>query len=527
MTTGNEQEFLKPTVVTRRHGAGSQAEDATGEPAHESGGGLWKALLLIVNTVLALIALYQVLGPPTTHAAWPVSVTVAAAICLGCHAVCVYGWFRSPYQFTSAYILALSAFHLGVTALIGLQIVEFPGWVSGPEAKWLERAGWYTILALSCLNAGFAVSLTRKGPRIGSHDPRAALAQATAYWDGLGLLAASAVMIVFVVLSVGNLLSYSRNDFFAGVGDTRGLGVFFMLLPSAAVLLMIGARTPATLFLATCVATAAFLLILLSGYRSMALFPALVGAVVWVKIGRRIPSLVAAAGVVLILIIIPIIGALRAQGPYQDLNRESFVQSAEESSIQDSFTEMGQTAAVLSHVFRLVPSFDPYRWGMSYVRALQDSIPNVSLTIAVSDREVAKRQLVMDRSAIRALKPSEWLTFRIAREKFDVGQGVGFSTIGEAYLNFGPAGVVGFFLILGFLLGRLDQKDLFSHPNWLVLASAMIWPLAKSVRNDFGVFIKPVIFMLLVIILWRLCIRLLPMGAPYTKTVRSPEVLSK
>lgn len=75
---------------------------------------------------------------------------------------------------------------------------------------------------------------------------------------------------------------------------------------------------------------------------------------------------------------------------------------------------------------------------------------------------------------------------------FDVGGGGGFSFIAEAYLNFGLTGVLAIMFGMGWVLTRLDYKDLSVHPYWLVTAAIIVWPIPKTIRNDFENFGKPV-----------------------------------
>mgnify|MGYP000167293271 FL=1 len=100
------------------------------------------------------------------------------------------------------------------------------------------------------------------------------------------------------------------------------------------------------------------------------------------------------------------------------------------------------------------------------------------------------------------MAPSDWLTYRILRDQFDLGQGVGFTGIGEPYLNFGVSGVIAYFLLLGFLLGKLDHKNIAYYPFIYVFCCSMLWPLMQTVRNDMSNFIKPVMFMLIILSLW-------------------------
>jgi len=88
--------------------------------------------------------------------------------------------------------------------------------------------------------------------------------------------------------------------------------------------------------------------------------------------------------------------------------------------------------------------------------------PNIGGNInSEKSRLARKNQATFDQSELVKMAPADWITYRLNRWKFDNGQGVGFSAVAEPYLNFGTAGVVLFFVFLGFLFGRLDMLNLY------------------------------------------------------------------
>lgn len=483
-------------------------------------GGLWKMLLLVFSSIIAVVACYLVTQPPQLHADWSIEVTAVSLMCLGSFFVFSLLLFKTPYLFTGVYLLALSLFHLGITVpeSLGLLqtvpessgLIEVGNWHSGSLVKWLEQAGWYTVLALACIGVGFGLSVTpsrlaQMHRQVDSDRKNQTLSMA--FQDGIGLLLASGVMLGLAIGSFGNLLSYSRVDFFRGTGDTRGLGVFLMTFPSAVTLVMIGARTRFQQLFAWLLFLFGFVLIMLSGYRTSALYPMLIGAAVWVKIGRRIPMVYAAVAGLILVMAISAVGILRAH-KYQEMDVKKLERSVESASTEDTFVTVGQTGGLLAHVLRLVPHSDSFRYGGTYVQYLQASIPNITGSINKSDRTIALRESRTDPKAIARTPPSDWLTYRVLPEKFAVGEGVGFTGIGEPYLNFGLPGVVIFFLALGYLLGRLDQINLLEHPAMLVFAAAILWRLVQTVRDDFGNFIKPMVFIYIMLMLWRMVLRI-------------------
>jgi len=463
-------------------------------------------LLLVFSSMIALVACFLVMESPQLHSDWSIEVSVVSLITLGGFFVVSLLLFRTPYLLTSAYLLALSLFHLGITIPAAFGFMEVEGWHSGSLVKWLEQAGWYTVLALACIGVGFSLSVTpsrlaRLHLQVDPETKNRALSMA--FRDGIGLLLVSGVMFGLAIASFGNLLAYSRVDFFRGVGDTRGLGVFLMIFPSAITLLVIGAQTRFQRLFAWALFFFGTVLVMLSGYRTSALYPMLIGVVVWVKVGRRIPMIYTVISVVVIILAISAVGILRTY-KYEEMDAKKLGQSVESANWADSFKTLGQTGGLLAHVLRLVPHTDPYRYGETYLQYVAASIPNVSMTMNQSDRVIALRESSKDPTAIARTVPSDWLTYRLIPEKFQSGEGVGFTGIGEPYLNFGLPGVVIFFLAFGYLLGRLDQISLLEHPGFLIFTAAILWHLVQTVRDDFGNFIKPMVFTYFILFFWRL-----------------------
>lgn len=465
-------------------------------------------LLLFSSFVLGALAAFNIFSQTDVSESWPY---VAAAAFTGwavIYALTTYKCFGTVYLFGSAYVLCLAVFHLGhlfahVTGLFDLTYL-----VRGSMAYWYQQAGWYCLLAFACLGVGVALSLKFQRVPVWANPVSEVAVKvhlANAYWIGFALLLAAFAGLALTVGSVGNILQFSRAQIFGGVGDTRGLGFFLMVAPSALILMFATASTRGQKWFAYTTCAVLVLVILFLGYRSSVMFPGLIAAILWVKLGKRIPLPVAIVAVLIVVIAIPSVRYLRAQGAYQDLSSQDLAASLEEAQdTKDILIELGGVSVVVAYVLKTVPEEWPYRLGQSYWLAVQTAIPNVGLQIEGSGRADFLGRGVADREALSTMHPADWYTYIVDRWLFDRGGGAGFSTIAEAYLNFGALGVVGYFLTLGFLLGRLDQVDLRMRPKLLIFSGAMIWPLLKTVRNSFGVFLKPVAFIVVSILIWRL-----------------------
>jgi len=474
-----------------------------------------RLILGIGSAAFLVTALLQVLVDSTLTTDWANAIAWASLLWMLLYFTTTWWITRTPYLLTSAYVIVLVLFHLGVTLPDGFGLFSDISWGTTRLAKWLELAGWYTVLALSALGVGFAVgwrgSLTPS--KVRATPPKIAQqARKTAFWAGSGLLLASCVFFALAISSYGNLFAYSRIEFYRGAGDTRGWHVFMMALPSAAVLLCVGAQTAPAKLLSSIFALMVAAFFLFTGYRSAALFPALAGIILWARTGNRIPLAVAIAAFVGTILAIPAAGLWRTYHTYNELDQETIVSSFRDTEAKDTLKQ-GRTAGVLAQALRLTPSQDPYRFGMTYVRALEEAIPNVFPQVGESQRQRV-RSSILKHDAIMRLNPGSWVTYRVAPQKFSRGEGLGFSAIGEAYINFGWAGVVGVFGVLGFLLARLDSTNLLYHPYLLVFCGAMYWPLLRTVRNDFANFVKPFGFLLITLLIWAIITRILPIVRP-------------
>ena len=470
-------------------------------PAVRTGLQLSAILLLLGSAVVLVVAVWQIGDNPQGRGNWPLAVTIACLAWLAVYVACAYVHFHTLYLFSAFYIAALILFHLSAPAADAFG--WYPGIATAPDIapRWLELSGWYSVVALASFGLGQGVAFRARVPAKKRVSVASLPFRGLLFRDAVGLLAVSCALLAWVFLTVGNLLSFSRAELFRGVGDTRGLGVFLMLFPSAVVLFFFSASSGIGKALGIFLAVCGFALIMLSGYRTSALYPLVVGAILWRKTGRRIPMAVAAAALVVLVAAISFVGVLRQSGPYSAMSQSTMNEALQHVSTRDTL-HLGQTGALLAHVLRLVPHEDGYRYGMTYLEGLRQAIPNVSSQISESPRQAVKRG-VFTRATFERLVPSDWLTYRIAPWAFDIGQGVGFTAIGEAYLNFGTLGVPAIFGLLGFLLGRLDHVDLSRHAGWFIFCGAFAWHLIRTVRDDFTNFTKPAAFTLLALIAWR------------------------
>jgi hypothetical protein len=464
--------------------------------------------LFMASVAIALYALTQCVGDARVHQYWSTQVAVGCLIWYAIFATTCIRRLGSAYSFANIYIICLGLFHLGLIVPVGLGIFNIPTLTQDP---WYERAGWYTALTLGCFGAGFALSLRSTSRRATSMQSdaqsRRTLDAMRSY--GIGLLVAAAASVVLMIYQLGNIFRFARLDLFSGAGDSRGLILFTFTFPSAAILLLIGSRRTAHYVWAALACLTGFVLFMVTGYRTLALFPLLAGAVIWRRTGRTIPGWLATVGVAFLVIAIPAILQLRSSTTsFGSISTQSIGKAFGTANAADTFKELGSSVGVLAKALERVPAADPYRFGMSYVQAAAEMVPNIAAQNRRWDRDVilSKSGAARD-EALRTSELSTWISYHILGDiSFGSGIGAGFTAIGEPYVNFGTLGVVVYFSVLGFLLGRLDQKPLLEHAGWLLFACVAFWHFTNTVRNDMYNFTKPLAFIYVCLLIWRLAL---------------------
>lgn len=473
--------------------------------------GLW--FLLAASLLLFLWASIQISGTAGASSADRLAVSCAALAWLAIYMASTAWVFGTPYLLATAYVLPLILFHFG------LIVQEAFGFVYVDEFRtdfghWVTLAGWYTNLALGCVGLAFAIAcLASRPPPPISREVAIQLAKRNLnklHNLGVGLFLASLVFLAIGILQQGNILKYDRVAlWFEGDFDRRGLGVYDSVAPTAALVLVIAAQTRSQKRWSYLIGLVTFMLFLLSGNRSPAFFPLFLGAVLWVKSGRKIPTLMASSVVVLTLLMIPVLAELRSSYTYGQISLGAIRKSASQASVSSALTELGGSVEILATTLQDIPAKEPYRRGGSYLIYLKAIVPNVGLHRRSAEDVHGKGAL---EEGMLYVPPHEWAAIKILgidNAEYR-GAGVGFSAVAEPYFNFGYFGVVVFFTLMGLFLARMEVTHLLLNYPWLAFASIYYWLLLPTVRNELGDFTKPASFVLSSIAIWLLVRRFTP-----------------
>jgi oligosaccharide repeat unit polymerase len=375
-------------------------------------------------------------------------------------------------------------------------------------AVWYEKGGWCTITALGAYGFGSAISFFKL---LITNTTKQHIAPKKdnlniVFIFGVGLLIASILGCSYTLISVGNILQFSRTEIFGGIGDTRGFGFFLSVYPASIILLVVGSVSSKRFIISISIAVFSLIFILLLGYRSVALFPAIIASILWIKTGRKIPKVVIIPSLIFILFAIPTVRYLRSIGAYNELTYEKIEQSVSQAKIIEIFHELGATSGILANTLKWIPNDESYRYGYSYLAALKEVVPNISLNIAKSDRLDAKN--TGQKKSLFYMSPSDWYIYKYNRWMYDTGGGSGFTMIAEAYYNFGIVGIVIIFTIIGFIITSIDLINILIFPYIIIYSAIIMWPFMKMVRNTFASFVKSISLTLIAMIIWYIIVKL-------------------
>ncbi|HEX6751243.1 MAG TPA: O-antigen polysaccharide polymerase Wzy [Longimicrobium sp.] len=159
--------------------------------------------------------------------------------------------------------------------------------------------------------------------------------------------------------------------------------------------------------------------------------------------------------------------------------------------------EFGSPLGTVSEIVEFIPSRVEYRLGSTYLMVAANMVP-----------------LVLWPG--RPLAPSEWYSATFYPSYFESGGGFAFSPVAEAYLNFGYAGVVLVFLLIGGAVAVVERKfELYDAlPPWVGVSYALVVPwLVIFFRLDMTSFVKSYLLltlmpMLLVALVAKLLVRM-------------------
>ena len=357
------------------------------------------------------------------------------------------------------YMLVSFIFNLGQVSVVALGInvlkpeaIMWTAWIYQPDAKTAAIMGSMALLMCS-IGATFSVGIRKPALK--------ELPQVTAKMGKLafGMLTASILLwaTYSFVRSGGDPHIFVTSYFkFKKATDSPFVNFFYWFIIVSLGLLMTCDHkyVKAGLIVFSLWGLDAFML----GNRGQVLIAACVGLAVAAKRGKlRLNMGVAILGVVFLLTAISVVRDLRQYGA------ANFTKSVQQASPTDSLVELGASLRPTKECIKFVRDEGP-RYGATYWAPFERTfvyylIPGYPRIDADNDMRLANVLIS------RRIGP------------------IGFSTIAEAYLNFGFLGTQAILFLIGLLLGRMDtwRADIIS----LTIMISFLQPLLDHVRQSF------------------------------------------
>lgn len=369
-----------------------------------------------------------------------------------------------PWSGGTVYCLLFGIFHFGYLVLVALHLpfadndADYAAlWFFGP---WVQKAIHLCMLALTAFAAAYAWVAVGSGRRP-DDDVRRAPTSAGPEVAVVGAATCAAGVLVYLgyialeaphLLTGGNYEQYNDT-----VGGTAVLATALLLI-TYGVVLTAAAPSCRSRQVGLLVFAGYALVVLPLGVRTAVLFPAAAAAV---AAGRthRMPR--PRSVVVLVLLVLTVISVVR------DVRLVGVSTATVQAASFNPLSALGELGQTLRPVALTVD------WRDAYGEAAYGGITYVAPVLRVGERlaGLPRPPGASDPRLASTVVSSRVSTFQI-----------GYSSAAEAYLNFGTAGVVGVFLLLGALFSGLDRFRLAS-PAVAALAGVLMASQGLAVRN--------------------------------------------
>lgn len=402
------------------------------------------------GTLVALLWL----GPTTwSHAAlgW----SAIGLFGLGLVALAKYAR-MGPWSFRFLFFLVFGLFHFGLTPYWATN--SLPNLPRSTDYEWFTGAvGKYALWICMVGAASYIIGATMAGPGKNSVEPdesHSGFAKASSLVGSAVLIYAVASWL-FAATSGGLSTLWATYGEFLARTEGQGLGLQYSLMAIGLSLALNGSATPLR-HVALALFAGWAVIALGLGLRGEVLFAGAVGAATLarhVRLPRGTKILVFYTA---ILVIIAFVRQYRS------------VEASEMESIGGpnplhALAELGSTIRVVATVVMWRQDHEPFRSGDTYVVSIMRFFEAL---VAPERRPPAQ---------------ADYRLFNV--EIGDRAGQIGGSVVGEAYHNFGLAGVVLIMLAFGLLMGSLDASP--RTRRQIAVAAVIAAPIFVHVRNSF------------------------------------------
>ncbi|MBM3187141.1 MAG: O-antigen polysaccharide polymerase Wzy [Chloroflexi bacterium] len=413
--------------------------------------------VLLAALAVALLALIAVDVPLVEHrrVLWIATGASGLVLIAGASLFAGLDWLSATVIYAAVFWL----FHYGLVLPVGLD----PGlldwfrpwdvaWVEAPET---QKAALLSLLFLACFFLGACLAGRRSTRRLRKGPPVPAIVLAG--W--ICLLGGVAIYGQAVAQYGIGVFRMSYGDF-AWIQNPFTYGIY---LASLGLMLQIAGGRPLrrVLITAAILWLPLILSVMLTGERNSPMVSLVVLVVVMARRGFRPSLALLLAGAIGLLALISVVRAARMGGLLETFASDGAL--VRESALPvRGVMELGFSLRPVYVVIEaLQEPAEDYRYGATYVYSLYRRLMR---TLGEPLPDVSQDPYILN----------EWV---------QRAGPIGFSTVAEAYINGGTAGVVLFSLAWGYFLRLLERKA-GSACGLAVLAVVMI-PMTLQIRNDF------------------------------------------
>lgn len=387
-------------------------------------------------------------------------------------------------------------FHYGMPMAIewlGAGYLTYDGLDVGEIPPQIDRAFCVILLAMLMYLLGIHLvgfkDLSQRVP-IALRDRSSLLGPAMALMLGGAGMSILGVFVIGPGLLFGNY-SDMRLANSMGSADFRffGTGMLFWQAGIFGVLACHDPRRPRALVAGVASAGLLSLLMLATGDRG-GLSALVFGAGwIWVIRVRRVPHWLVISGMVFALLLMPIIGE------YRSLKTVDLGPVSAREMVEGAIYNMGSATPAVAYTIDIVPRAKPYDWGLTYVTATLQNVPNFGGDVVGWTWGIDPLEHVPSAWFTSTVNPSRWYHRR---------GGYAFAFIAEWWFNFGLAGVMLGMLATGFATAKLRNSSR-TGPLWLVFTALFINMMALVIRNAFAYPMRTVMWpMIGLLVLWSL-----------------------
>ena len=436
-------------------------------------------IFLTAWVCVALFSVWRVLAQSSDSS----GVVAAGILLLASLAVSRYAL---ELAFTSApllYLALLGLFHLGLVVpwALGLYDIGRMPWFAPYGLSHAIALITYSIISFQ---VGLLVAIgirTSKAKPMPTHNRE--IENQHVFVAGFSIFLVGLIAFIIGLIRLDPVgyyrLSYSETFRLRAESDPRLFGMGLMIVFIGLSLSVAGAsRQQLRITFVGASLWVTFLFYL--GFRGPAIIAGLIVYAIAVKKEIRVPSWIPASVVTLVLVAVPVMRFAREQ----PLNQRFFGSSLSEFNILDTPAEMGASIRPLIETADLIGPTN-YRFGRTYLTGIKGIAPNLAFRWEAPATE-----------SVDDLPPGHWITAMVDPWTYKNYGGIGFSAIAEPYMNFGSVGVAAYFLLLAFLLVRLEQASIrssYALSIWALVLGPLLW----TTRNDSGNFFRPAVWGLL------------------------------